>query len=379
VSQLDLSGLPAWLQEAIRKLLLPGVEAAAPAAFHLALDWLEREQLKYNNASAARLYEEMAGIAHGACAAAEEVTAASGVRRAGDSNGACDEAQLLRTIHRLNMLPDLIHMQCSMLGAWGDATANGKLVQLRSLDFGGGPFGNNSVLLVHHPAGTGLQPAGRPFAALSFPGFVGVVTGVSPRVALSEKVNDIHGGGTPAGSYSGESTAFVIREMLELADTKEAAHAIAQAATRTWGVWLGVGDAASQRFVAIEYMRASAHAYNDSTLPALTGQPPLPDVAYIDKHAQPSADPLLHKVLAPQVGRITSRFVAQNVPRLTQSGDVHIAVYDFDPQAPSLYVALGSTSANGTYDGPGGRKACDAPYVRFAADALWAEPPPLLE
>ena len=67
------------------------------------------------------------------------------------------------------------------------------------------------------------------------------------------------------------------------------------------------------------------------------------------------------------------------MPRLTQSGDVHIAVYDFDPQAPSLYVALGSTSANGTYDGPGGRKACDAPYVRFAADALWAEPPPLLE
>ena len=63
--------------------------------------------------------------------------------------------------------------------------------------------------------------------------------------------------------------------MVEFARTKEEAHAIAAAATRTWGVWLGVGDVTSQRFLAIEYMRASAHTYNASTLPALTGSPPL--------------------------------------------------------------------------------------------------------
>ena len=36
------------------------------------------------------------------------------------------------------------------------------------------------------------------------------------------------------------------------------------------GVWLGVGDVSSQSFLAIEYTRASAKAYDATTLPALS-------------------------------------------------------------------------------------------------------------
>ena len=71
VDEIDLSGLPGWLQGAIRKLL-PIAAKAAPTIFELALTWLEHEQFKFNNASRSRVYEEMAGIAHGACAAAAE-------------------------------------------------------------------------------------------------------------------------------------------------------------------------------------------------------------------------------------------------------------------------------------------------------------------
>ena len=45
-------------------------------------------------------------------------------------------------LRAINMLPELVQMQCSMMGAWGAATkgaagaASGALVQLRSLDFG---------------------------------------------------------------------------------------------------------------------------------------------------------------------------------------------------------------------------------------------------
>ena len=41
-------------------------------------------------------------------------------------------------------------LQCSMMGAWGKATASGggNLIQLRTLDFGGGPFANRNVLVV---------------------------------------------------------------------------------------------------------------------------------------------------------------------------------------------------------------------------------------
>ena len=357
VGSIDLNGMPAWLQAAIR-LLLPTAEKAAPAIFELALGWLEGEQRKYNKASAANFYDEMGGIAHGACAAA--------------ADEACDEERLYRRVVHLNMLPDLIRMQCSMLGAYGSATADGHLVQLRALDFGGGPFANNSVLIVHHPASPEAAP---PFAALSFPGFVGVVTGFSRSVALSEKVNDIHGGGTPPGSYKGQATSFVIRDMLDAA-SKEEAHAIAEKATRTWGVWLGVGDARSSSFLAIEYTRASANAYDAATLPKLTGQPKFADVAYIDKHPQPSDDPAMHDALAPMIGSVTARSVAQTLPRATGSGDVHIAVYDFNPDEPAVLVSLGRTNANGSYSGEGGRPAWAAPFVRFAMNTLWDEKKP---
>ena len=49
-------------------------------------------------------------------------------------------------LQKLNMLPELIRMTCSMIGAWGTATPDGKLTQLRTLDFGGGPFTNHTVL-----------------------------------------------------------------------------------------------------------------------------------------------------------------------------------------------------------------------------------------
>jgi len=274
------------------------------------------------------------------------------------------------------VLPDLIKMQCSMLGASRSATRGGHLVQMRALDFGGGPFANNSVLLIHHPA-TAAVKTSHPFAALSFPGFAGIVTGFTPSIAISEKVNDIHGGGTPAGSYDGQTTVSVIRDMLELSDTRVGAHATAQRATRTWGVWLGVGEAADSSFGAIEYMRASADMYDATTLPTLTGQPALRDVAYIDKHPQPSPDRVMHDAIAPLLpGNVTAATVAQTLPRLTQSGDVHIYVYDFAPGREAVLVSLGRTSRNGTYVGPGGRPAWAAPFVRFPTASLWSEPPP---
>lgn len=365
VTQINLGGLPDWLQEAIRKLLLQPISKAAPAVFDIALTWLEAEQKKYNEASPTLVFDEMAGIAHGACLAA---TAAG---------SKCDEDKLHRTLVRINMLPDLIRMQCSMLGAYASATPDGHLVQLRSLDFGGGPFANNSALLVHHPSSQGSETAHQPFAAVSFPGFVGVVTGVTPHFSLSEKVNDIHGGGTPKGSYNGQNTALVIRDMLELASSGAEAVAIAQKATRTWGVWLGIGDAKSDEFIALEYMRASADVYNATSLPALTGQAPLKDVAFIDKHPQPSTDMIMADHITPMLpGKVTATAIAQTLPRYTQSGDVHIAVYDWDHDEPALLVAIGTTSANNTYVGKGGRPAWAAPFVRFPMKALWAQAPP---
>ncbi len=46
------------------------------------------------------------------------------------------------------------------------------------------------------------------------------------------------------------------------------------------------------------------------------------------------------------------------------------------PGAPAALFALGTTDANGTYSGPGGRYAWQAPFVRFATEQLWKEERP---
>lgn len=131
---------------------------------------------------------EMQGMADGVCSIEEHK---------GDKK--CQQDAMFNRIVQLNMIPDLVQMGCSMMGAWGDATVDGGLVQMRTLDFGGGPFANNNVLTVHHPSDSKNH-----FASLSFPGFAAAVTGFSDHIAQSEKVDMVYSPEKkPEGSYVG--------------------------------------------------------------------------------------------------------------------------------------------------------------------------------
>lgn len=264
------------------------------------------------------------------------------------------------------MLPELIQMQCSMMGAWGGATDDSHLVQLRTLDFGTGPFANNSVLVVHHPSG----PAPFSFATLSFPAFLGVVSGFSEHISFSQKVDDVTGGPRPKGTYKGQAVAMVIRDILQFSTSKEEAVQIAQNAKRTWSVWMGVGDYISDKFFAIFYDEAAASPYDDQTLPLLTNQTSFKDVAYIDKHPQPSPHVLMPQLVKQYYGTMNATMVAQNFPRLMQSGDVHVLVYDFGGK--KALISTGTTNSTGEYI----RLACNSPFLSFDMDKLWSEKRP---
>ena len=218
-----------------------------------------------------------------ACVEAQEQGMVDGVCSHTDHAICDDKPHFLSTVQQMNMLPELLKMQCSMMGAWGPSTPDGKLVQLRTLDFGGGPFGHETLLVVHHPSG-GASTTAPSFAAVSFPGFVGVVTGFSEKVGLSEKVDDVTHSHRPKGSFDGTPVALVIREMLEFSTSKEDAVKIAQKAQRTWSVWLGVGDYASQEFTAMLYDQAAVVPYSDKSITNVTDEPVYPGVVYIDKH-----------------------------------------------------------------------------------------------
>eukprot|EP00755_Sulcionema_specki_P002643 Sspe_Gene.26906::Locus_11363_Transcript_1_1_Confidence_1.000_Length_1422::g.26906::m.26906 len=152
--QIPTKGLPDWLA----KLIKEATKEAAPEVFELALDYVLDREKKHMEQSPSHPLDEMHSIAKGACASGKVA--------------GCDVDKFTKLIYRTNLLPELIRMTCSILGAWGVATPTGTLSQLRALDFGSSPFANYTLLTVYHPTD------GNTFATLGFPGLVGAVTGV---------------------------------------------------------------------------------------------------------------------------------------------------------------------------------------------------------
>jgi hypothetical protein len=190
----------------------------------------------------------------------------------------CDVEAWTGEIQQLNMLPELIRMACTAYGAWGKATPEGSgLVQLRALDFGGGPFANYTVVQVHrYPEDADFNN----FVSISFPGMVGVITGVSQRgIGVSEKVWMTYDTRSmQPGSYDGEADVLVLRDILQNSKNRQDAEAYLKEANRTWGIWIGVGDYETQEFDLVCYRQEDAMVYTDETVGEMTGMPYLESV-----------------------------------------------------------------------------------------------------
>jgi len=350
---IDISKFPEPIQSILHVIQVKGA-IAAPAAFNAAMDWVYTKEEKY---MPSYLIEEMDAIGEGICHTLRH---------------GCNSTEMSAMVRRVNMLPELIRMACTAYGAWGKATPTGKLTQIRALDFGSGPFGNFTVLGVYRNAGE------RSFATVMFPGMVGAITGVGQNgVGVSEKVWMTYD--TPSlqpGHYDGEPDVFVLRDLLQLAENKEQAEAHMQTAERTFAIWVGVGDFASQTMDIIGYKEDSAIAYTDVTMPANTGMPYMENVVYVDKHPQPSHDGptgTLPTALGDFYGNI-SMDTSRTILQYHQTGDQHIAMYDFG--ASQMLISVGRINENGDYGPVGGDlsswKAYNRPYLQFDLNNLWA-------
>jgi len=286
----------------------------------------------------------------------------------------CDVAAWTDKIRQLNMLPELIRMACTAYGAWGKANSahnNGTLVQVRALDFGTGPFVNHSVIATYR------EPGQRTFVSVTFPGFVGVITGVAQDgIGVSEKVWMTYDKRSlQPGSYDGEPDVFVLRDILQKSKNRKEAEDYVNSVRRTWAIFIGVGDFETQQFDLIAYKQDSAVVYNDQTIGQVTEQPYLESVAYVDKHPQPSHDGAtgtLPTFLTDFYGDLSMENVRIGV-RFHQTGDVHIASYDFGNN--KMIVSIGRINEDGQYGPVGGNldswKAYNRPYVQFDLDELW--------
>ena len=342
------SKLPAPIQK-LAKIVQVKTAAQAEEIMNKAMRWVYEQEYEY---MPKYILDEISGIANGMCSVAGDHTA-------------CNVTKWEETIQTVNMLPELIRMACTGFGAWGAASTTGKLIQNRALDFGSGPFGNYTVVAVYRPAET-AQTA---FMSLSFPGFVGVITGVSEKLGITEKFGDDH-----PGAYDGEPDVYVLRDLLQLSQNKEDAEKHMAEVKRTWAMYVGVGDFVSQKMDIVLYQQASAIPYTDVTMPTVTSQPYLESVVYVDKHAQPSNyDPNdsdeLYTPLSDFYGDI-SLDTARTIIQYHRSGDVHIQQVDFGEGV--VQVAIGRVDIHGRYgDDNTMWKAYNRPFVRFNLKDLW--------
>jgi hypothetical protein len=270
---------------------------------------------------------------------------------------------------RLNMIPEFIKAQCSMAGAWGAATAGaggGSLYQLRALDWGtDGPFQAFPVVATFHPA----PGAGVPFTTLSWAGLVGAITGMSSSgLAISEKVWD---GFTGRLSGWGYGWTQLLADILRFdVDTDRALSRIASA-NRTCAIFVGIGDAAAGTFKYVQYSNPVVDVVNTRNFVPWQNHPAFADLLFINKHVQPSTDPCMTDTFTALYGNIDAAALFQQVSAFDETGNMHIAVYDF---ARSLMYVSNASPGDG--HGNGVVNAYAQPFLQFNMTEMWATPAP---
>eukprot|EP00010_Vexillifera_abyssalis_P002857 CAMPEP_0201552088 /NCGR_PEP_ID=MMETSP0173_2-20130828/13637_1 /ASSEMBLY_ACC=CAM_ASM_000268 /TAXON_ID=218659 /ORGANISM="Vexillifera sp., Strain DIVA3 564/2" /LENGTH=441 /DNA_ID=CAMNT_0047962507 /DNA_START=21 /DNA_END=1346 /DNA_ORIENTATION=+ len=237
-----------------------------------------------------------------------------------------------KTLLHANLIPEAIKAHCSMFGSWGKSSKTGKLVQLRALDWTtNAPFQKYPLVLVYHPDNgtqpSAVQPYGHDFSTVGWAGLIGALTGFSSApVGICEKVW-LHYKGRD--SRVGVPWTFLLRDILQFDQDIDSALSRIANARRTCSIFVGVGDGESNQFRAVEYSHDYVEFYNDHNYPLYANHPRMEGLVYIDKHTQPSNDPCFTELLQHYYGEIDPSVTLHNITSQFQTGDMHIAIYDY--------------------------------------------------
>jgi len=154
----------------------------------------------------------------------------------------------LKVLQRVHAMPELTSTSCSSFAAYGPATKDGRLIQIRNLDWAiRSNVQEYSTLFAYHPDDPKLQP----FVSIGWLGFIGVISGIS-QGGIS--VGEI-GAETVDESMRGIPMPFLLRRVLEESENLEQAVEIVRSAARTVGFNYLFADAKAKRAVALETTR----------------------------------------------------------------------------------------------------------------------------
>jgi hypothetical protein len=273
------------------------------------------------------------------------------------------------TVRRVHMIGEITRGRCSMFGSWGEASADGKTIQLRALDWDvGGPLQNFATVVVYHPLDASL---GHAWTNVAWAGYIGTLTGMS---SLQLGVSEI-GVSFPDSTFGDESMVgtpfvFLLREVLQYDKTLDDALTRMANAKRTCRLILGVGDGKLQRMNVIQYSHSVMNIFDDKNLaPVADWHPRINNIVYEGMDwLCPAYQQALHDNLVASYGKISPQVAIQDIVALTATGDLHVALYDLTDL--QLYVA----NARGSSE-TGPLEAYNRQYVHFDMKTMYSETP----
>lgn len=153
-------------------------------------------------------------------------------------------------------------------------------------------------------------------------------------------------------------------------DTDSALSRIATA-NRTCSIWIGLGDGNANSFKLVSYSNQLVQIWNPNNFVPYQNHDHFNDLLFINKHVQPSTEPCMNDVFHWLYGTVNATDLYQYVAALEETGDMHIAVYDF--ASSTMYV---SNASPGDGHGNGVVPAYNRPFLQFNMTQLWNLAPP---
>jgi hypothetical protein len=260
----------------------------------------------------------------------------------------------LEKIKKVHAMPELAETSCSLISVFGEGTIDGKMYQVRVLDFA------MFLGVQRHPTVTIYHPRyGNPFANVAWAGFTGVVSGMSDKVAVSEggygypdKKEELPGISHPRPSetLSGMPMIFELKNVLRFADNVEQASGILKSVDRTSYYAFIVSDAKDSRGYISTKDFVSVFKPNEKN-----PFPILKNTLYGSYDSQKCYDSLKenHGKISPDV------LMNDVIPKIAMpKNNLHNVVYDLERKKMWVSNAKGLD------------KACDQPYVELDLDDL---------
>ncbi len=219
-------------------------------------------------------------------------------------------------IERGTALPDISEWHCSFFAAFGSATKNGDVLQIRALDYTtDAGIQKYPALVVYDP------PTGVPFVNVGWLGQIGMVTGMnSAGIAMSEIGDDWD---KDTDTFDARPLNFVMRDSVQFGRTLDEAVNLVKDGPRTSSLLYCLSSAREKAVRALQTSHAKCYVYAPDQLPFAR----LQNCVYMSMGMDSKWNPKVGAALKSDLGKIDPE-QAEGLMKRLGTGSLHAVVFE---------------------------------------------------